>query len=101
MAMWPAPQNDSISRLDYVYQLFALFGLTTGKVSVICLIKRLQSPTKWRTIALWTIGVVLAAYNFEQAILVILQCDGLLVSSSNICVHSTTVVYNALAGASR
>ena len=36
---------DNTTGLEHVYQFFAFLGLTTGKISVMCLIRRLQSPT--------------------------------------------------------
>lgn len=102
-------QFDYAPHLAYIfmiYQPFALICLTTGKISVMCLIKRLQSPTRWRTVMIWTLGILLAAYNFVNIVLLFVQCNDLLAdwdpsaSPAGNCLPGGAGSINALAGAS-
>jgi hypothetical protein len=49
-------------------------GLTTGKISVACLIYRLQSPTRWRTTLLIGICSLMCVINSVVIILMFTQC---------------------------
>ena len=105
MAIISAAQLNSVTRLFYIYQLFALICLTTGKISVMCLIKRLQSPQRWRSIILWVLGILLAAYNSINIILLFVACNDLLAtwdpaaSPTGHCLSVAPANINALAGA--
>ena len=95
----------SIMRLFYISQPFALAALAAGKVSVACLIARLQSPSRWRTTLLWVLMSLLVAFNIVQAVLLFFQCNQLLVSwdvastPAAQCISLVSTNANALAGA--
>ena len=62
-----------ITRLNWISQPFCIAGLVAGRLSVACLIKRLQSPTLWRTSLLWGLMIVLVLYSFVEIVLVYTQ----------------------------
>ena len=102
----PSQQLDVLHLLA-IPQPFALVALTTGKLSVACLIKRVQGPCQWRTILLWVLMSLLVAYNLVQIPLVFVQCDqhiinwGMGFGDEAHCVPVVAANANALAGAGK
>ncbi|KAF7950189.1 hypothetical protein EAE96_007480 [Botrytis aclada] len=62
------------TRLNWVSQPLCVSGLTTCKISVACLIVRLQYPTPWRTKLLVSLLSVMLAMNIIAVILMFTQC---------------------------
>ena len=99
----PSQQTD-VSCLIFIPQPFALVALSTGKLSVACLIKRVQFPCRWRTVLLWVLMSLLAAYNLVQISLLFVQCgqhhfgSGDSSSVTAHCVPVSAAAANALAG---
>ena len=104
-SMLSVSQQLNVFRLIYIPQPFALVALATGKLSVACLLKRVQSPCRWRTILLWILMSLLVAYNLVQIPLLFVQCDqhlfgwGIDSGDQTHCVPTFGAGVNALAGA--
>jgi len=64
----------TVGRLNWISQPLCVAGLTTGKISVACLILRLQSPTRWRTRLLFGLCSLMCAINIVVVVLMFTQC---------------------------
>ncbi|TEY23441.1 hypothetical protein BOTCAL_1478g00010 [Botryotinia calthae] len=62
------------ARLNWISQPLCVAGLTTCKISVACLILRLQSPTPWRTKLLVGLCTVMLLMNISVVTLMFTQC---------------------------
>ncbi|KAF7924011.1 hypothetical protein EAE99_006672 [Botrytis elliptica] len=62
------------TRLNWISQPLCVSGLTTCKISVACLILRLQYPTPWRTKLLISLLSVMVTMNSIAVILIFTQC---------------------------
>lgn len=62
------------TRLNWISQPLCVSGLTTCKISVACLILRLQYPTPWRTKLLVSLLSVMVTINSIAVILMFTQC---------------------------
>lgn len=69
-----AQQLINTARLNWVSQPFCISGLTTCKISVACLILRLQSPTRWRTLFLFGLCGFMVLTNIITVIVMFTQC---------------------------
>jgi hypothetical protein len=67
-------QAVTVARLNWISQAWCIAGLMFGKLAVATLILRLQAPAKWRTIAIWTMCIILVLYDLIQITLVFVQC---------------------------
>ncbi|KAH8590752.1 hypothetical protein B0O99DRAFT_745051 [Bisporella sp. PMI_857] len=67
-------QITKTTRLNWISQPMCVGGLTAGKISVACLIYRLQSPTRWRTKLLIGLCSFMVALNSVCIILMFTQC---------------------------
>jgi len=67
-------QIERTTRLNWISQPMCVGGLTTGKISIACLIYRLQSPTRWRTKLLIGLCSFMCALNSVCIILMFTQC---------------------------
>ncbi|THV45516.1 hypothetical protein BGAL_0479g00020 [Botrytis galanthina] len=69
-----AEQLITTARLNWISQPLCVSGLTTCKISVACLILRLQYPTPWRTKLLVSLLSVMVTINSIAVILMFTQC---------------------------
>ena len=67
-------QIERTTRLNWISQPMCVGGLTTGKISIACLIYRLQSPTRWRTKLLIGLCGFMCVLNSICIILMFTQC---------------------------
>ena len=63
------------SRLNWISQILVIGGLVTGKLSVMSMIKRLQSPNRIRTTVLWVFAIILVLYTIVEIVLIFTQCS--------------------------
>jgi hypothetical protein len=67
-------QISETGRLNWISQPLCLAALTTGKISVACLIYRLQSPTRWRTNFLIGLCTFMFIMNSILVVIIFTQC---------------------------
>ncbi|PQE21313.1 integral membrane protein [Rutstroemia sp. NJR-2017a WRK4] len=67
-------QRVNAGRLNWISQPLCVSGLTTCKISVACLILRLQSPTPWRTRLLVVLCTIMVLTNITVVVIMFTQC---------------------------
>jgi hypothetical protein len=67
-------QRVKAGMLNWISQPLCVSGLTTCKISVACLILRLQSPTLWRTRLLVVLCSIMVMTNITVVVIMFTQC---------------------------
>ncbi|KAL2045432.1 hypothetical protein ABVK25_012103 [Lepraria finkii] len=70
----PAAQLPTVTKLNYISQVFHIMGISIGKVAVALLIYRLQAPCRWRTWVLACLSIGVFVTGSLSIILYFLQC---------------------------
>ncbi|KAG6988865.1 hypothetical protein G7Y79_00069g096570 [Physcia stellaris] len=101
----PLPYSSTVKIIfiSWLSQTWCITAIVTTKISIAALIKRLQAPSKWRTVVLWSLCSVSAAWALIQIGFVWGQCRPTATlwdprgHSNGSCWSPTVVVYNGMA----